>query len=81
MATIQKWGNSLGVRIPKSLSEQTSLREGSEVEIVAAGRTLTIRPKRCRRRYTLDELLAQATSRRSPHRKLDRSEPVGRELL
>ena len=33
-AKIQKWGNSLGVRIPKILAEQAHLKENSEVEIL-----------------------------------------------
>ena len=31
---IQKWGNSLGVRIPKQIADKTELREGSCVNIV-----------------------------------------------
>jgi len=31
---IQKWGNSLGVRLPKSIAEQKSLREGLGVSVV-----------------------------------------------
>jgi len=30
---IQKWGNSLGVRIPKEIINKTELREGSCVKI------------------------------------------------
>ena len=34
MATkIQKWGNSLGVRIPKALAEQLGLTAGTRVEV------------------------------------------------
>jgi antitoxin MazE len=32
-AKIQKWGNSLGVRIPKSVIDKANLHENSEVEI------------------------------------------------
>lgn len=78
-STVQKWGNSLGIRIPKSLAEQVHLREGTTVELNAARGVLTIRPKR-RRKYTLAQLLARAR-RPSPHRDLDRVSPVGRELL
>lgn len=31
---IQKWGNSLGVRLPKDLINKTKLREGSCVKLV-----------------------------------------------
>jgi antitoxin MazE len=79
--TIQKWGNSLGIRIPKALAEQVSLLDGSEVDIVAEGGVLTIRPVRKRKRkYTLEGLLAQAKGP-NPHRKLFSDGPRGRELL
>lgn len=79
--TVQKWGNSLGVRIPRSVAEQVDLRSGSEVEFDTTGGVLTLRPRRRRRRkYKLSDLLARAKGP-SPHRRLDRDPPVGRELL
>ena len=77
--TVQKWGNSLGIRIPKSVAEQVSFREGTQVEFEAGHGTLTLRPQR-RRRYTLAGLLAKAKGP-SPHRALDRGGPSGKELL
>lgn len=78
-STVQKWGNSLGIRIPKTIAEQVNLHSGSEVEFDTTGGVLTVRPKR-RRRHTLASLLAKARGP-SPHRSLDRDKPVGRELL
>lgn len=77
--TVKKWGNSLGIRIPKAVAEQVDLRDGSAVEVVAAGGVLTVRPLR-RRRHTLKALLAKAKGA-SPHRHVHRDGPVGRELL
>jgi antitoxin ChpS len=55
---VSKWGNSLGLRLPKPIAEQAQLREGSTVEItVGEDGHLTIAP--ARRRVTLDELLAK----------------------
>ncbi|MBL5803968.1 AbrB/MazE/SpoVT family DNA-binding domain-containing protein [Bacillus sporothermodurans] len=31
--TIQKWGNSLAVRIPKDVAEQLRIHQGSEIEM------------------------------------------------
>lgn len=31
--TINKWGNSLGIRIPKNIAEQANLEAGSELVI------------------------------------------------
>ncbi len=78
--TIQKWGNSLGIRVPKSVAEQVDLRRGTQVEFDTAGGVLTIRPSRRRRQYTLASLLAKAKGP-SPHRKLAIDAPMGRELL
>jgi antitoxin MazE len=56
---IARWGNSLGVRIPKYLVERAGLREGARVEIeVEAGRIVIT----CARpRYRLAELLQGMT--------------------
>jgi antitoxin MazE len=34
---VSKWGNSLAVRLPKTLIEDMGLKEGDDVEIRAAG--------------------------------------------
>jgi antitoxin MazE len=80
MPTIRKWGNSLGIRVPKSVAEQVDLRDGSEIEFDTSGGVLKVRPKRRRRKHTLASLLAKAKGR-SPHRGLDSAPRVGRELL
>ena len=77
--TVRKWGNSLGIRIPRGIAEQVELRDGSPVEFDTSGGVLTVRPKR-RRRASLSALLAKAKGT-SPHRRLDRGAPAGRELL
>lgn len=55
---LTKWGNSLGLRVPKDIAERLRLTEGARVELETdeAGRII-MTP--ARRRYTLDELLAQ----------------------
>ena len=30
---VSRWGNSLGIRIPKQLAEAVKLQEGEEIEI------------------------------------------------
>ena len=77
--TVQKWGNSLGIRIPKAVAEQVNLKEGTNVEFATTGGVLTVRPRR-KSRLTLAQLLARAKGP-SPHSGLDRGGPVGRELL
>ncbi|MBC7754350.1 MAG: AbrB/MazE/SpoVT family DNA-binding domain-containing protein, partial [Moraxellaceae bacterium] len=41
---IQKWGNSLGVRIPKAVIEKANLSEHSEVEVESKNGTIVIFP-------------------------------------
>ncbi len=56
--TIQKWGNSLGIRIPSHLAEKLAVSQGSEVDlIVGDDLTLIVKPKK--NKPTLDQLLAQ----------------------
>ena len=73
---LKKWGNSVGVRLPKPMLDQIGLKEGSEVEIAIEGGRLIIRP----RRETLAELLAQCRPENRPE-PVDWGPPVGRELL
>lgn len=42
-ATIQKWGNSNGLRIPKALLDTLGLRENDRVELTQTEDAITIR--------------------------------------
>jgi antitoxin MazE len=77
--TIQRWGNSLGVRIPRSVAEHVRFARGTQVEFETSGRVLMLRPKR-RRGCKLADLLARMKGP-NPHRALDRGRPVGRESI
>jgi len=80
--TVQKWGNSLGIRIPKSVAEQVDLKTGTKVEFDTSGGALTIRPARRRRRrgkYKLADMLAKMKGP-NPHGEFF-GRPVGREVL
>jgi antitoxin MazE len=54
-----RWGNSLGLRIPKDIAIRTGLREGARVDIEADGDRIIIAP--ARPRYVLAELLKGMT--------------------
>jgi antitoxin MazE len=53
---IQKWGNSLALRIPKSFAAEAKVVAGSTVDISVANGGLVVRPTR-RPKYVLGELL------------------------
>ena len=74
--TLRKWGNSIGVRLPKPMLEQIGLHEGSKVDVAVEGDRLVIR----RRRVTLDELLARCKPENRPY-PIDFGPPVGKELF
>jgi antitoxin MazE len=58
---VQKWGNSLGVRIPRTLAEEAAVAEGSVVDLAVDRRgRLIVSPERAQR-YELQELLARIT--------------------
>jgi antitoxin MazE len=74
MLQVQKWGNSLGIRIPKALALKVGLEEGSEIDLDVEEGHLVIKPKS----RTLDELLLQITSD-NLHSESSTGEPQGRE--
>ena len=61
LTTIQRWGNSLAVRIPKAFAVQTQLAENTEVDITLDGRRIVIHP--VAKQWKLDDLLARVTKR------------------
>ena len=41
---MQKWGNSLGVRIPRGLADELGLGAGTEISLTAKDGELVLRP-------------------------------------
>ena len=74
--TLQKWGNSVGVRLPKPMLEQIGLKEGAQVEVLVEGSHLVIR----RKRLNLGHLLAQCKPENRPD-PIDFGPPAGREII
>jgi antitoxin MazE len=74
---IQKWGNSLGLRIPKSFAEQVGVEAGSDVDLSVEDGELVVRPRRSPR-YQLKELL-QAVAAKNVHEEIETGTCVGRE--
>lgn len=56
-ATIQKWGNSHGLRIPKTLLDALSIRENDRVELTQTGDGITIKKAVAAPHRTLEERL------------------------
>ena len=75
---IQKWGNSLALRIPQSVAHEIGLSQDSYVEISLVDGKLVIAPV-VKRKVTLEKLLAQVTDQ-NVHHEVDTDKPVGREV-
>ena len=76
---IQKWGNSLGLRIPRALAAEAQVVEGQAVDLTVENGCLQIRPLRLRR-YALGELLNRVTPD-NIHTEISTGGPVGREIF
>lgn len=74
---VQKWGNSLALRIPKPFAEDVGVAEGTVVDVsVSKGRLIAapVTPRRVR----LEDLLRRVT-KRNLHGETETGSPVGRE--
>jgi antitoxin MazE len=76
-ARIQKWGNSLALRIPKTVADDTHLGNGSVVNLAVRGGKVIVEPVR-RTKYTLEKLL-KGVSKKNIHPSVDTGPAVGRE--
>ena len=74
---VQKWGNSLALRIPKPFALELGLEADSPVEIALADGRLVVTPL-ARPAPSLEQLLARVTDA-NMHREVDSGPAVGSE--
>ncbi len=74
---IQKWGNSLALRIPKAFTREINIEDGSKVNLVLEDGKLMIIPMELKH-YKLSELLLQMHEN-NLHGEVDTKGPVGKE--
>ncbi len=72
---INKWGNSLGIRIPKSIAQKIGLIEGMSVDFHIKDDALIIR----RKKFDLDAMLSQITPQ-NIHKEVSTGPSLGREI-
>lgn len=77
-AQLAKWGNSLAVRIPKTVAEQARLQEGDAVVIEVLAGHIEVRPAETI--PTLEELVAQITPE-NRYEETDWGSEVGKEIV
>ena len=76
---VQKWGNSLALRIPKSFALNMDIKQNELVDLSIGDGKLIITPI-TEKEYSLKELLA-GVSEDNLHGEFDTGTPVGKELL
>lgn len=74
---VRKWGNSLGVRIPKAFAEEAAVGEGSTVDVSVSEGRIVVTPIAARR-YMLEKLLAGVTTE-NRHAEIKTGRSRGRE--
>lgn len=77
-ATIQKWGNSLALRIPKSFATHSKIQQGSVVDLSLDNGRMIVEPTK-EEEYSLQDLLARVT-KENLHAEVDFGAPVGKEV-
>lgn len=76
---IQKWGNSLGLRLPKGVASDAGVSAGCAVDLrVENGRIIMI-PLR-KHRFRLEQLLSKVTTE-NVHSEIDMGPTTGKEQL
>jgi len=75
-AVVQKWGNSLGIRIPNLIVREFSLKNGAIVNINDNGNEIIIKPKQ---KNKLSEMLEKINSE-NIHQEIETTGPVGKEI-
>ena len=77
-ARIQKWGNSLAIRIPKAFVKEAHVAYGTAVDLSVADGKIVIDPHRGPE-YRLEDLLKGVT-KRNRHAEVETGAPVGQEV-
>ena len=75
---LKRWGNSIGLRIPKGIADAAGLKADDAVSIDTSPDGLTI--TKARRKYDLAELLGKVTPE-NRHEAIEMGGQKGRELL
>jgi len=74
---VQKWGNSLALRIPKSFADEVGLQKETSVEVSLADGKIIVTPV-TKSKLTLEQLLSKVT-KENLHHEVDTGSAVGNE--
>lgn len=75
---IQKWGNSLAIRIPKLFAQEINVQQGSYVDLSTEEGKLVAKPLD-EKEYSLEQLLAGVTEQ-NLHSEINFGNAIGKEI-
>jgi antitoxin MazE len=75
---LSKWGNSLGLRLPKALTAEIGMSEGQKVEVRVEGGRIIVEP--VRKTLTLEQMMENVTPE-AMREAWDWGDDVGREIV
>ena len=75
---VQKWGNSLAVRIPKPLAEDAEVKEGTVLNLAVSGGKVVATPVQ-EKKLSLRQLLAEVNSK-NLHAEVNSGRSFGHEV-
>jgi antitoxin MazE len=74
---VKKWGNSLAVRLPGSISKDAMIKEGSNIDLKVKNGNIILSPSK--KEYSLKELLKDITDK-NIHSEISTGSNVGGEV-
>ncbi len=75
-AVVKEWGNSLALRLPKSMLKELNVKKDTKVELKIEGNRIVIEPKKD---DTLKNMLKKITDK-NLHKEIDFGKPMGKEV-
>ena len=83
--TIVKWGNSQGIRIPKTFLQSIQIAENDLVDVLLENKEIVIRKSNTTKHKTTRERLTEFYGKdferkRTPQKEIDWGSPVGKEV-
>jgi len=69
--TISKWGNSHGLRLPKTILLELGLSPGDELKITTQNNKVILEPIRKKKKYNIQELVKKVPKDYKPYEEFD----------
>jgi antitoxin MazE len=77
-AVLQKWGNSLALRIPRTVAAEVAVAEGQALDLQVSQGRIVLAPV-TKKRYELEDLISGMTAK-NRHTEVETGTARGREI-